>query len=161
MVNKEELGRLSENAKIDCINKFSQILEKAFKENNCSKFIINRNMKLNGKNVSVHYLHLSANGIDVAYQNGNDVKEIPMIKLSFAEVCCLIDSAMRMFDEVGKSKYVQISLPGYVDVEVPYDYCGNVIEVRNWLYDHFGEVMEKNKDELFHSVNSLYVSRIR
>lgn len=158
--NKKELGWLSESTKINYINKFSQILDKSFKENNCSKFIIHRNMKLNGKNVSVLYLHLSANGIDVAYQNGNDIKEIPMIKLSFAEVCNLVDAAMSKFDEVGKSKCVQLCLPNSVDVEVPYDYCWNTIEARNWLYDHFGEVMEKNKDELFHSVNSIFVNQI-
>lgn len=161
MVNKEELSRLSKNTKIDYINQFMLILEKAFKENNCSKFIINRMMKLNGKTVSVLYLHLSANGIDVAYQNGNDISEIPMIKLSFAEACYLIDSATHMFGEIGKSKSVQLYLPGTMDVEVPYDYCGNVIEARNWLYDHWGEVMEKNKDEIFNSINSVSVNRIR
>lgn len=160
MVNKEELSRLSENTKIDYINKFMLILEKSFKENNCSKFIINGNLVLNGKRVSVLYLHLSANGIDVAYQDGNDIKEIPMIKLQFAEVCCLVNSAMRRFDEVGKPKMAQVCFPGSVDVAVPYDYCGNSIDVENWLYDHFGEVMEKNKDEIFHSINSLYVNRI-
>ena len=160
MVNKEELSKLSENTKIDYINKFSQILDKSFKENNCNKVIINRSMILNGKKASVLYLHLSAKGIDVAYQNGNDIKEIPMIKLSFAEVCNLVNSVMSRFDEVGKPKYVQICLPGSVDVAVPYDYCGSVIDVNNWIYDHFGEVMEKNKDEMFHSVNSVGVNRI-
>lgn len=37
------------------------------------------------------------------------------------------------------------------------DYCGSVIEARGWLYDHWGEVMEKYRDEMFHSVNSVYI----
>ena len=160
MVNKEELGRLSENTKIDYINKFSQILDKSFKENNCSSFIMNGNMMVNGKKVSVRYLKLSANGIDVVYQKGNGIKEIPMIKLSFTEVCNLVDYARHMFDEVGKSKLAQEMLPGSIDVEVPYDYCGSVIEARGWLYDHWDEVMEKYKDEMFNSINSVYIERI-
>lgn len=158
--NKKELSWLSENTKIDYINKFSQILDKSFKENNCSAFIMNGNMMVNGNKVSVRYLKLSANGIDVVYQKGNDTKEIPMIKLSFAEVCNLVDYAMRRFDDIGKPKSVQVMLPGSIDVKVPYDYCGSCIEARGWLYDHWGEVMEKYKDEMLNSINSAYIERI-
>ena len=158
--SKKELGWLSENTKIDYINKFMLILEKSFKENNCNAFIMNGNMMVNGKKVSVRYLKLSANGIDVVYQKGNDTKEIPMIKLPFAEVCNLIDYARRRFDDIGKPKSVQVMLPGSIDVKVPYDYCGSVIEARGWLYDHWGEVMEKYKDEMLNSINSAYIERI-
>ena len=49
---------LSENTKIDYINKFMLILEKSFKENNCNAFIMNGNMMVKKQRLILMYVQM-------------------------------------------------------------------------------------------------------
>ena len=155
-MKKHELNEIADDIRKDCIDKYIKALGRIFADKGCDKIITNYTGQLNSlelmSTITVKYIYKCGENIIIRWTNGINEVDSNFSQLSLGDACYLFDHVMKICDGVNEDKRVDVSFPGGIMFIVPYKECFDKKNVRDWLYNHFGEVMESNKDRIFRNV---------
>lgn len=157
-MKKRELNELADDIRKDCIDKYVKALERIFADKGCDRIITNYTGQLNSLElmsaVTVKYIYKCGENIILRWTKG--VKEVETIfsQLSLADVSHLFDYVMKICDGIAEDKRVDFYFPNAIQFIVPYMECFDKKNALDWLYNHFGEVMESNKERIFKNVKA-------
>lgn len=155
-MKKRELNELADDIRKDCIEKYIKAFKRIFADKGCDRIITNYTDVLNSldvmSTVTVKYIYKCGENIIIRWSNGVNEIESNFTKLSLTDACYLFDHVMKICDGIEEDKKVDVTFPSNIRFIVPYKECFDKKNVRDWLYNHWGEVMEENKERIFKNV---------